>query len=92
MALLAMSPDPPADLRKTVARHDLSIPLYSDPALTASRGLGIAFGAAGRQLPVPAVFLFDGDGRITFQYVNPRYSVRLDPRVLLAAAAATAGT
>jgi len=39
-------------------------------------------------LPVPAVFVVDADGTITFTYVNPNYRVRCDPDVLLAAAAA----
>ena len=44
--------------------------------------------ANGHILPVPAVFLVGTDGVIQFQYVNPKYSVRLDPDVLLAAAKA----
>lgn len=45
-----------------------------------------ASGKNHKQLPVPAVFLTDKDGKITFQYVNPDYSQRLHPDVLLAAA------
>jgi len=37
-------------------------------------------------LPVPAVFILKKNGMITFSYVNPNYKVRLDPRLLLAAA------
>jgi peroxiredoxin len=44
--------------------------------------------ANGSILPVPAVYLVGTDGVIQFQYVNPKYSVRLDPDVLLAAAIA----
>lgn len=39
-------------------------------------------------LPVPAVFLTNGDGIIDFQYVNPNYRERIDKDVLMAAAAA----
>ncbi|MBZ0269984.1 AhpC/TSA family protein [bacterium] len=39
-------------------------------------------------LPVPAVFVVDADGVITFSYVNPNYRVRCDPDVVLAAARA----
>lgn len=39
-------------------------------------------------LPVPAVFLVNTDGMITFQYVNPDYKTRIKPEVLLAAAKA----
>ena len=45
-----------------------------------------ASGRNHKQLPVPAVFLVGTDGKITFQYVNPDYSQRLHPDVLLAAA------
>lgn len=38
------------------------------------------------RLPAPAVFLIDLEGKVSFQYVNPDYSVRLHPDVLLAAA------
>lgn len=37
-------------------------------------------------LPVPAVFLVDAGGVIRFSYVNPDFKVRLDPRILKAAA------
>jgi peroxiredoxin len=48
-----------------------------------------ASGRPHHQLPVPAVFLVDADGIITFQYVNPDYKVRLQPAVLLAAVTAS---
>ena len=47
--------------------------------------------ASGRNhhmLPVPAVFVLDRNGRITFSYVNPDYKVRLDPELMVAAAKA----
>ncbi len=37
-------------------------------------------------LPVPAVYMIDGDGLVHFQYVNPNYKVRLAPELLLKAA------
>lgn len=39
-------------------------------------------------LPVPAVFLVNPDGLITFQYVNPNYKTRIKSEVLLSAAKA----
>jgi peroxiredoxin len=39
-------------------------------------------------LPVPAVFLINPDGLITFQYVNPDYKTRVNGNVLLTAAKA----
>ncbi len=38
------------------------------------------------QLPAPAVFIVDTDGIIKFSYVNPDFTVRLHPDVLMAAA------
>lgn len=39
-------------------------------------------------LPVPAVYLINPDGLITFQYVNPDYKTRINGDVLLTAAKA----
>lgn len=39
-------------------------------------------------LPVPAVYLINPDGLITFQYVNPNYKTRINSNVLLSAAEA----
>ena len=39
-------------------------------------------------LPVPAVYLINPDGLITFQYVNPDYKTRIKSEVLLSAAKA----
>ncbi|MCA1803590.1 MAG: AhpC/TSA family protein [Rhodothermaceae bacterium] len=37
------------------------------------------------QLPVPAVFITDTDGKIRFQYVNPDYKERISGDILMAA-------
>lgn len=47
--------------------------------------LEAASGETHHQLPVPAVFVVDATGRIQFAYVNPDYSVRLAPDLLIAA-------
>ena len=47
--------------------------------------------ASGRRhhwLPVPSNFIIGTDGIIDFQYANPNYTKRVDPRVLIAAAQA----
>ena len=49
-----------------------------------------ASGHRPRQLPVPSVFIIDSAGVVQFSYVNPKYSVRLAPEVLLAAAKSVA--
>ena len=37
-------------------------------------------------LPVPAIYVFDGDGLVQFSYVNPNFKVRLHSDLLLKAA------
>ena len=42
-------------------------------------------GETHRQLPVPAAFVVDAAGLITFAYTNPDYKTRVDADTLLAA-------
>lgn len=37
-------------------------------------------------LPAPAIYVVDKEGLVHFQYVNPNYKTRLDPKLLLLAA------
>ena len=50
--------------------------------------LSAASGHDHNALPVPATFIIGSDGRVQFSYANPDYTVRLSPKVLLAAAEA----
>ena len=85
--ILAISPDPPEKLVGTIEKHGLTFPLLSDGDLSLSAAFGIVFQTKGRRaLPVPAVYIVGADGLITFNFVHPKYTVRLDPNVLLAAA------
>jgi hypothetical protein len=64
--------------------------VVSDEDLSLTRRFGIVFRAPERDpLPVPAVYLVDDGGSITFHYVHPNHKIRLDPELLLAAARAT---
>lgn len=111
--LLAISPDRPAELSKSVEKEKLNYTLLSDSSMQAARALGIAFrvddptitkykeygidlekasGQAHHLLPVPAVFVIGTNGEIHFTYVNPNYTIRLAPKVLLAAAEAALET
>ena len=60
-----------------------------DPTLEKLKNYKIDINAASGHdhniLPVPAVFVLDTKGTILFEYVNPVYSTRLHPSVLLAA-------
>ena len=88
--ILALTPDPPADLGVAARENKLTFTLLSDGGLKAARAFGVAFQTVGRSpLPVPAVFIADPKGQIKFQYVNPDFRVRLAEDVLLAAAKAS---
>ncbi len=47
-----------------------------------------ASGKTHDELPVPAVYLIDPEGKVLFQYANQDYKVRLDGDVLMTAAVA----
>ncbi len=60
---------------KTIkAYNSYGIPLYGPP------------GSTDKVLPVPAVFLTDREGRVTFTHTNPDYTQRLSAKALLDAA------
>ncbi len=100
--IFAVSADCPDKVKETIDKHNMNYTLLSDNDMAYARALGIAFRLdettykkytgygipieEHRQLPVPSVFIIGTDGVIKFEYVNPDYSVRLDPDVILAAA------
>ena len=102
--IFAVSADRPDKMKETIDKHNMHYTLLSDNDMACARALGIAFRLdettykkyigygipieEHRQLPVPSVFIIGTDGVIKFEYVNPEYSVRLDPDVILAAAKA----
>lgn len=61
-----------------------------DPTLEKYRSFGVdlatASGQTHHQLPVPAVFIVQRDGRIAYVHANPDFTQRLSPSDLLAAA------
>lgn len=102
--IAAISPDTPDKLQPTVDKNELDYAIYSDAGLAAAKAYGIAFQLDAKteeqykkfgiplgdpaMLPVPAVLLYDGEGKLAFEYVHPDYTIRLAPEVLLAAARA----
>ena len=85
--MFAISPDSPEKNAELAQDLGLGFPVLSDDGLALTRRFGIVFQAPDRDpLPVPAVYLVDGSGRIELHYVHPDYKVRLDPELLLAAA------
>ena len=85
--IIAVCIDPPEKLAESKQKWGVDFPLFSDPDLGTAHSYGVAFQPQGKKgLPVPAVFIVNADRRVQFEYVNPRYQVRLAREVLLAAA------
>ncbi len=105
--VIAVSPDLPKNLKKSVKKNDLTYRLVSDNKAEAAKALGLAFrvddklnevyksykidlqkasGESHRLLPVPAAILLDQKGVVQFIFFAPDYKVRIQPKVLLAAA------
>ena len=84
--MIAIGPDSPSQAAEVASDLGLTFPVVSDEGLALSREFGIVFRAPERDpLPVPAVYLVDGSGTITFHYVHPDYKLRLHPDLLLKA-------
>lgn len=91
--LLAVSPDKPEELAKSMDKHTLTYTLLSDSDAAGIQAFGLAFKAASSQftlleqysgekthaLPVPAVYILGTDGTIKFVHFDPNYKARMDP-------------
>ena len=85
--IIAVCIDPPDKLAETERKWGVEFPLLSDPDLAAAHSYGVAYRPEGKTgLPVPAVFIIDANRHVQFEYVNPRYQVRLAREILLTAA------
>jgi peroxiredoxin len=90
--LIAIAPDGPEEAAEVASDLGLAFPVVSDQGLTLTKKFGIVFQAPeGDPLPVPAVYLVDAEGTVTFHYVHPDYTLRLHPELLLAAASVDPG-
>ncbi len=63
-----------------------TLDLYGEYGIDLAEASG---GANEDLLPVPAVFVIDSDATIQFHYVNPDYTARIAPELLLTAARVT---
>ena len=109
--MIAISPDRPEELAKTLDAGDLTYTLLSDSQGHAMKAFGIGFrvdavtvakylafginleaasGSKENALPVPSVFIVDGEGVLQFGYTHPDYTIRIPGNVILAAAEAIA--
>ena len=61
-----------------------------DETVERYKGFGIdleqASGEEHHLLPVPAVYVIDEEAKVSFQYVNPDYRVRIPAKLVLEAA------
>ncbi|GAB4187739.1 MAG: peroxiredoxin-like family protein [Thermoflexibacter sp.] len=102
--IVAVSPDSPENLKNTIEKQNLSLPLFSDADMQLAKNIGIAFKSTyGKMLversggknteqllPVPAVFAVDKNGIIRFEHINPDFKDRIPTAFLLAIAKALA--
>ncbi len=96
--ILAVSPDSPENLNKTLDKNEIKYTLLSDSRGDLIKAMGIAYqatflfenfrskGATGEKMdlmPVPSLFVVSTDGTILYEYVNPDYKVRMRGEELL---------
>jgi peroxiredoxin len=100
--LLAVCPDKPEELGKTIDKTQLTYTLLSDSDAAAIQAFGLAFQASSKQfnmleqysgathhaLPVPAIYILGTDGTIKFAHYDPDFKVRMNASEVLAEAKA----
>jgi peroxiredoxin len=97
--IVAISPDDYQNLKPTLADNDVHYKLYADPGAKLIQAMGIAFqtpedyvkyiakkskGEVTEALPVPTLMVVNQKSEILFEYINPTYSTRISPELLLA--------
>ena len=95
--IIAISPDSPSELKKTMSDDKLKYQLFSDSNGELSKAFGIAFkapenykpylskgsdGVNTSYLPVPALFILNNQSEITFEYLSPNYKNRISKELL----------
>lgn len=97
--IIAVSPDTPENLRKSIDKNKITYTLISDKGAAFIKSAGLAFKAPAPYetllkengnpelvLPVPALFLVNEANEIVFEYINPDFKKRISGDLLLAAA------
>lgn len=97
--IIAVSPDAPVELNKTLDKNGINYTLLSDGSGALAKAAGIAFQAPDRYgdrlskysdganegyLPVPAVFVINPEREILFEYISPNYKQRMSGAMLMA--------
>jgi len=96
--IIAVSPDSPDNLGKTLDKNSIQYTLLSDSRGELIKAMGIAYqatflyesirskGATGEKLdlmPVPSLFVVDRKGIIRFEHVDSDYKVRMSGEELI---------
>lgn len=96
--IVAVSPDSPENLKKSMEEQRLNYRLVSDAVGSFTKATGLAFkspekyssllsdysgGGNSGFLPVPALFIVDREGTILFEYISPDYKNRIEAPLLL---------
>lgn len=99
--IVAISPDSPENLKKTLEKDKVNYVLLSDSKGGLAQTMGIAFqapenykttlskgsdGVNSTFLPVPSVFIVNLKGEIEFEYITPDYKHRITNDLLIAVA------
>lgn len=99
--IVAISPDSPENLKKTLEKDKVNYVLLSDSKGDLAQTMGIAFqalenykttlskgsdGVNSTFLPVPSVFIVNLKGEIEFEYITPDYKHRITNDLLIAVA------
>ncbi|WPJ97822.1 peroxiredoxin-like family protein [Coraliomargarita algicola] len=89
--IIAISPDQAETAQEYAAESEFNYSIYSDPELSAIKAFGLAFKWQNPKTghtqirPVPAIFITDTEGRITFRHFDANYKERLSPEALFEA-------
>lgn len=99
--IIAISPDSPNNLKITEEKDKVNYLLLSDSKGELAKAMGIVFEAPENYkailnvhskgdnklfLPVPSVFILNGDGEIQFEYIAPDFKHRISTELLVAVA------
>lgn len=97
--IIAISPDAPSFLKKTITKDKIGYSLYSDSNGAFSKSMGIAYEAPliyqpiinksshkinSKFIPVPSLFIINEKQEIVFEYISPDYKNRISGDLLLA--------
>lgn len=85
--IIAVTPESSEKIQKTLDNQKLNYTILSDGRFELMSSMGLAYvDRKNRTLPIPSVYIVDGNGVVQFNYVNPNYKVRIKPELLIKAA------